>query len=102
MQHRRANEAEPSPLGACLSAVSGEMCAEALHDDRHEYNGNRHDAGNGDLSPRHLHFCGAWDRGGDQIYAFLIITTFALTPTVCTRGEVTCSLLMPLSDESPI
>src|SRR5438477_8722812 len=45
---------------------------EAMHDDGHDYDGFRHDAGDGDLSPRHFHLRRAWDRSIDQISAFLI------------------------------
>ena|SRR6266850_1188654 len=45
---------------------------EPIHDDGYDYNGFRHDGGDGDLSPCYFHFRCARDRGFNQISALLI------------------------------
>src|SRR5216684_5669067 len=45
---------------------------EAMHDDGHDCDGFWHDAGGGNLSPRHFHLRGTWDRSFNQISALLI------------------------------
>src|SRR2546423_420655 len=61
---------------------------EAVYDDGHDWDGYRRDARDGDLSPRHFHLRCAWDRGGNQISAVLIVrwpSRFAVAPPVCPR-----------------
>jgi len=45
---------------------------EAIRDDGYDCDGFRHDAGGGDLSPRHFHLRCVGDRSLDQISALLI------------------------------
>src|SRR5437667_2672019 len=61
---------------------------EAVYDDGHDWDGCRRDARDGDLSPRHFHLRCAWDSGGNQVSALLIVRwplRFAVAPPVCTR-----------------
>src|SRR5229473_1804358 len=77
---------------------------EAMHDDGHDCDGFWHDAGGGNLSPRHFHLRGTWDRSFNQISALLIsraTLTFGVTgiALVCTpKGErrLAISLMLPL------